>query len=188
MPSRRPTPEIDALIIAAAAKHVIPYELLYSQVKQESSFDPLAVSKCGARGLLQIMPPTWRELTGKDADANNYIFEPDKNLDAGAKYLKRLRMACFRQVVCLPKEFTELSKSATQDDYWKLALASYNCGMGYVFKAINICVADNIPITWESVAVALGDKRCLVKGHDPEEKQTVAYVEKIWTDYKGTTA
>lgn len=187
-PANKPAPEIAALIVAAAAKYGIPYELLYAQVQQESAFNPLAVSRCGARGLLQIMPATWRELTGKDADANNYIFEPEKNLDAGARYLKKLYTACQRQIACLPPRHSELTKTTSPDDIWKLALASYNCGMGYIFKAINICIADNIALTWESIAIALSDKRCLVKGHDPEEKQTIAYVERIWAHYKGAKA
>ena len=181
----KPTPEIYALIKKAAEKYQVPFELLYAQIKQESSFNPTAVSKCGARGLMQIMPPTWREITVKDADLNNYIFDPEKNLDAGCKYLKQKYLGCMRMIVNMPPA---AKRDCTEDNYWRCALASYNGGWGYVLKAINICYLEMELISWANVAHFLTDHRCSVRGKTPDHKQMLDYVEKIWKDFKSLSA
>jgi soluble lytic murein transglycosylase-like protein len=179
----KPSPEIEALIRAAAAKHGIPFELLYSQVKQESAFSPLAVSHCGARGLMQIMPATWRDITGKDSDSNNDIFDAEKNLDAGAAYARRMYRAAKNMITTLKGVIND----CTDEDYRKIGLAAYNGGLGYMIKAVNLCIQDGHPIKWETVAPHLADPREVVRGHNPDEKQMTDYVEKIWTNYKGLT-
>ncbi len=176
-PTPEPTVEILAFIHAAAAKHSVPYELLYAQVKQESAFNPIAVSHCGARGLLQIMPKTGRQDLGmKEKD----FFDPGINLERGALYLRRQYLGCKRFITALPKN---ANIACTEDDYWKLALAAYNGGLGYIFKAINILIYDHHPINWENLAPHLSDPREVVNGHDPDEKQMIHYVERIWADY-----
>jgi len=185
--TNKPTPEIDILIHVTAKKHKIPYTLLSAQVQQESAFNPLAVSHCGARGLMQIMPLTWRDITGQDADANNDIFDPEKNLAAGAKYLRRMRRAVTLFMTTLPTYAKHLAV-CTEDDYWKFALASYNGGLGYVINAFNLCIGDNNVITWQTVRDLLDDVRLKTKSGrvlDPDDKQMIDYVEKIWTHYKG---
>jgi hypothetical protein len=73
----------------------------------ESNYNPFAVSSAGARGLMQLMPGTAKELGVKDT------FDPQQNIEAGVKYLKYL-------------------KDLYQDD--RLALAAYNAGPGAVQK------------------------------------------------------
>jgi soluble lytic murein transglycosylase-like protein len=52
----------DAIFQREAAKYnKVDWLLLKAQVKQESSFNPRAVSRCGAKGLAQFMPKTWKE-------------------------------------------------------------------------------------------------------------------------------
>lgn len=53
-------------------------------MKSESNFKPNAVSKAGARGLMQLMPLTARILRVHD------INDPVQNIKGGAKYLRRL--------------------------------------------------------------------------------------------------
>ena len=163
-------------IRAAAEKNQIPFELLYAQVAQESSFNPLATSKCGARGLLQLMPATGAEMGLKEHE----FFDAEKNLEAGAAYLRRMCRTAKSMVTTM-----KCDNHCTEDDYYKLGLAAYNGGLGYVIKAINYCKQDNIPINWETVSAKFSDKRVAVKGHDPDARQTIDYVSKIWTDYKG---
>lgn len=93
-----------------ADKHGIPRDLAMRQVAQESSFNPNAVSKVGAAGLLQLMPGTAADLGLTDADR----FDPDKNLDAGFKYLAQ--------------------QYKTSKGNWGLALAAYNAGPANVRK------------------------------------------------------
>ena len=64
-----------------------PY-LILSLVRQESAFDPKARSSAGARGLMQLMPATARQL--KRRVKTRQLKEPDLNLQLGIKYLKRL--------------------------------------------------------------------------------------------------
>lgn len=179
--SIKPSAEILALIKKSAEKYQIPLDLLYAQVKQESAFNPNAVSHCGARGLMQIMPPTWRDLTGKDADLNGDISDPEKNLNAGAKYLKEKYLGCMRMIVNMPPA---AQRDLNEDNYWRCALASYNGGWGYVLKAINLCYLEMEIINWDNVARYLADDRCAVRGKTPDHKQMINYVEKIWADHK----
>ena len=85
---------------AAAAKTGVPASLLVATAYEESRMNPLAQSSAGARGLLQLMPTTARELRLR-AD------RPAANVLAGAVYLRQL-----------------LSRFGSVE----LALAAYNAG------------------------------------------------------------
>jgi soluble lytic murein transglycosylase-like protein len=90
------------LIRAAAQKHGVDEELITSVITAESAFNPRAISRKQARGLMQLMPATASQLAVSDA------FDPAQNVDAGARYLKLL----------LEKYGQDLT----------LALAAYNAG------------------------------------------------------------
>jgi len=68
-------------IRAAALRNGLPPSLLAGLVRQESAFDPFAISHKGAMGLGQLMPRTARSLGVTDP------FDPIQNLDAAARYL-----------------------------------------------------------------------------------------------------
>lgn len=72
------------LIHAAAAKHGLDENLLALVIAQESNFDPKAVSRRKARGLMQLMPRTAAELEVMN------VLDPAQNIDAGAHYLREL--------------------------------------------------------------------------------------------------
>ena len=172
----KPTPEIDALMRATAEKYGIDYGLLYAQVKKESAFDPIAVSACGARGLMQIMPDTGiKDLGMKEAD----FFDPAKNLDAGARYLKRQYKAVRRMIENMPPSSVN---DCSADCYWRLALAAYNGGLGYVIKAINLCHVERKPLNWVNISGMLADPRLVIgkRKLNPDEKQMIDYAEWIW--------
>jgi soluble lytic murein transglycosylase-like protein len=92
---------------AAAAKTGVPLSLLVATAFVESHMDPSAKSHAGARGLLQLMPATARELR-LDGD------DPATNVLAGARYLRQM-----------------LDRFGSVD----LALAAYNAGPTAVARA-----------------------------------------------------
>src|SRR5437773_11906987 len=55
-------------IAEAAARHAVPERLVWAVIRAESGFDPRAVSRQGARGLMQLMPETAAMLGVPDAE------------------------------------------------------------------------------------------------------------------------
>lgn len=82
-PAASPSPYA-AEIEAAAKRHGLDPRLLEAVVRAESAYNPRAVSPKGAQGLMQIMPQTAAMLGLDDP------FDPEANLDAGARYLRGL--------------------------------------------------------------------------------------------------
>lgn len=91
-------PHID-LIQVHAARHSLDPALVAAVIAQESGFDSTAISPAGARGLMQIMPGTWRSLVpdaGCDgrhsppACGPDCIFDPEANIRAGTAFFAGL--------------------------------------------------------------------------------------------------
>ncbi len=78
------TPSVPELITQAGAQHHIDADLLASVIRAESGFHSNAVSRTGARGLMQLMPGTAHQLGVNDA------FQPDQNISGGTTYLDQL--------------------------------------------------------------------------------------------------
>ena len=76
--------EIDGEILAAAAKYNINPNLLKAVIRTESNFNPDAVSRAGAMGLMQLMPATAASLGVTDP------FNISQNIDGGAAYLRKM--------------------------------------------------------------------------------------------------
>jgi hypothetical protein len=72
------------LIDSAAKKYGVDADLLFSVIAAESGFKPRAISRRGARGLMQLLPSTAARLGVRD------IFDPEQNIDAGTRYLRDL--------------------------------------------------------------------------------------------------
>lgn len=75
---------INKKINEVTKKYGIDEKLLRSVIKVESAFDPFAVSKAGAMGLMQLMPKTALEM------GVSKPFDIDENIEGGAKYLRLL--------------------------------------------------------------------------------------------------
>ena len=75
---------LDQLISSSAEKHQIDPLLIYLVMREESGFNHRAVSRVGARGLMQLMPATARRLGVRN------IHDPLENIEAGTRFLKDL--------------------------------------------------------------------------------------------------
>ena len=105
----------DELIKKYARQYGQDWRLITAQMYQESRFDPQATSWVGARGLMQIMPDTGREL----GFAN--LYDPEENIHAGVKYMHQL--------------FNRFDPNIPIEERMRFALAAYNVGYGYVLDA-----------------------------------------------------
>src|SRR5260370_11147961 len=72
------------LVEAAAKRYNVDADLITSVIAVESNFDPKAVSRKNARGLMQLLPETAAQLGVKNID------DPAENIDAGTRYLRGL--------------------------------------------------------------------------------------------------
>jgi soluble lytic murein transglycosylase-like protein len=99
---------IDEHIKEVAARHGVRADLVAAVIEAESDYNPRAVSRRGARGLMQLMPKTAKRLGVQDP------FDPKANIEAGVKHLRAM-MDRF-------------------DNNIPLALAAYNAGEVAVIK------------------------------------------------------
>jgi len=125
----------DGLLARAASMIGWDWRLLAAQCYQESAFDPEAVSWAGARGLMQIMPGTARQL-GVPVES---LFNPEANIAASAKYLKMLQ-----------GQFSDI-KNPTERT--KFVLAAYNGGTNHIRDAMALARKyRRNPQSWASVS------------------------------------
>ena len=76
--------EYDGLILQSAWQHGVKPWLVKAVMMAESGMNPTAVSRAGAQGLMQLMPPTAKELGVTNA------FDPAECIDAGTRYLAKM--------------------------------------------------------------------------------------------------
>lgn len=100
--------EYNDLIAEAAARNKLPPELVHAVITAESAYQPDAVSRAGAVGLMQLMPETGRRYGVSDR------YDPIQNVHAGTRYLRDLMDMFSNNVV--------------------LAVAGYNAGENAVIQ------------------------------------------------------
>ncbi len=98
----------DPVIRETSKRYDLDYALVKAVIKAESNFDPLAISRAGAKGLMQLMPGTAKALGVNDS------FHPADNIEGGVRHLRYL-LDLF-------------------DGNLQLALAAYNAGEETVFR------------------------------------------------------
>ncbi len=90
----------------ASVRHRVDHRLVESLIEMESAFNPNAVSRAGAMGLMQLMPAVARRYGVRDA------LDPAQNIDAGVRHLRSLLLRYGGNL--------------------ELTLAAYNAGPGAV--------------------------------------------------------
>lgn len=103
---------VEKLVKEASERHNVDPALVRAVIETESNWNPLAVSRKGAGGLMQLIPTTAQRYGAND------VFNPQQNIDAGVSHLKWL-----------------LERYNGNLD---LALAAYNAGEGAVDRAHGI--------------------------------------------------
>ncbi len=76
--------ELEPVITRHSRHHRLHPALVRAVIKAESDFDPLAVSRAGAIGLMQLMPQTAVRMDVRD------LYDPEQNVAGGTKYLRQL--------------------------------------------------------------------------------------------------
>ena len=127
----------------------VPEDFIYATISVESSFDPEAISRAGARGLMQIMPSTFEWLTSDEHLGEhltpNMLYEPEINIKYGVYYIKYLY---------------------TKFDYnFDLVSAAYNGGEGNVSQWL--------------LDERYSDKKGGLKDYPDEFGETENYVKKV---------
>jgi soluble lytic murein transglycosylase-like protein len=94
------------LISELSRKYQVDFALIKAIIRAESGFNPFAVSRKGAKGLMQLMPETASRLNVSN------VFNPKENIEGGVRHVKYLL-------------------SLFNDDL-RLSLAAYNAGENLV--------------------------------------------------------
>ncbi|MCK5688828.1 membrane-bound lytic murein transglycosylase MltF [Myxococcota bacterium] len=160
----------DGLLRSKCEKAGFDWRLIAAQMYQESRFDPKVSSWAGAMGLMQLMPATAVEL-----GVTNPL-DPVQSISGGVHYMEKMR----RILRDVPDE----------DERLKLALASYNCGMGHLEDArIMARDAGTDPNLWSDVKqtlalLALPQWANRAKYGYVRASEPIAYVDSIWDRYR----
>ncbi|WFQ80079.1 membrane-bound lytic murein transglycosylase MltC [Xenorhabdus sp. SF857] len=114
------------IVRKASIKYGVDESLILAIMQTESSFNPYAVSRSDALGLMQVM----RHTAGRDVfnmqgksgqPGRNYLFDPENNIDTGTAYLSILQNTYLREI-----------KNATSRRY--AVITAYNGGAGSVLR------------------------------------------------------
>jgi membrane-bound lytic murein transglycosylase MltF len=128
-----------------------------AQAIAESGLDSMARSGCGARGIMQVMPGTWKDMAPKLGLTNPW--EVRQSIQAGIYYDARM-WGIWKAPMPLEERIV-------------FTLASYNAGAGNIIKAQHLVAASTNTNEWNPVAARLH----LVTGRNAEE--TRGYVTRI---------
>lgn len=110
--------EYHSIVVKYSKEYAVPEELIFAVIKVESNFDKDVVSSADARGLMQMLPSTYKWLTSKLGDAyyEEDLFDPETNIKYGTYYLQYL-----------------YSRFGT----WEKAIIAYNWGEGNFEEFLN---------------------------------------------------
>jgi soluble lytic murein transglycosylase-like protein len=121
--------EFHQAISEAASRHQVDAALIKAIIMAESRFNPKAISRCGAQGLMQLMPKTAEALGVEDT------FDPEQNVDAGVRYFGNLKamykgdielaLAAYNAGIMKVKRYHGIPPYAATREYIKMVIGYY---------------------------------------------------------------
>jgi len=155
-------------VLAAAARYQVPPSLIFAIIETESSFNPFAISRANAYGLMQVVPSTagkdvYSRVKGRQGQPSaDVLFDVEENIDIGAAYLHLLDDLYLKNV-------------ADPQSREYATISAYNGGAGNVFKVFG-------PNREKALTVINGQSpslvyEALVNEHPREE--TKRYLRKV---------
>lgn len=163
----------DEYIKEAALELGWDWRMLAAVIYQESKFSINSISHRGAKGLMQVMPQTARYYAIDD------LLDPQKNIQAGTKHLKRLQRL--------------YSKSGMEKvEQVKFTLAAYNAGEGRIADCRNFAETQQVDKnSWEAVVslIPLMREDAILEEESVklgkfEGYETIAYIDSIMSIYE----
>lgn len=113
------------------------WRIFKAQGMAESNLSMNAKSQVGARGIMQLMPTTFREIQSKNSEFKA-INHPEWNIAAGIFYNRQL--------------WTQWQGQAGESDHHRFMLGSYNAGRGTLLRAQEVARAKTLdPAIWPSI-------------------------------------
>ncbi len=151
----------DEIINSACNRHGVDPALVHALVKVESDFNPYALSKKGAMGLMQLMPQTALDLQVRNG------FSPDENIDGGVKYLRYL-LDRYEGNLSLALAAYNSGESAVQK--WG-TIPPYRETQDYVQRILKIYGGKGSPSrTRYTIYIGYGEDGALLLTDDPSKK------------------
>jgi membrane-bound lytic murein transglycosylase F len=136
------------------------WRVFKAQGLAESNLDTLARSHVGARGLMQLMPSTYREIASRNPELRRTIDDPDCNIAAGISYDRRL--------------WRQWEQDSIDFHRREFMFASYNAGRGTIIGAQRAARAAQLDErAWPSI------ERVAPRVHGWRYRETIGYVQKI---------
>ncbi len=163
----------DSIIKASADSVGMDWRLLAAIIYKESHFHIEARSRCGASGLMQMMPSTARSCGVTNA------LDPESNIREGSKYFGKL-VRHYHNV------------GADRDERYKFALAAYNAGIGRIDEMLSLArLREKDTTRWEAVLEVLPEMQeenvldtGVVKLGTFKGSETVDYVDAVMAIYR----
>jgi len=112
LPNTKDPTHYDSLISEFSQKYKVDFALIKAMIQAESGFNPLAISRKGAKGLMQLMPETALRMNVSN------VFNPKENIEGGVRHFKYL-LSLFNNDL-------------------RLSLAAYNAGENLVSELRSI--------------------------------------------------